>query len=71
MLAINVNAGIELAIDRFKEAEPDLVEAIVEGVGQFAAGEFTSEPEGDLEGATLANGVVSLPNGFNEAYESY
>ena len=74
LLAINVNAGIgELAkSDRFKEAEPDLVEAIVEGVGQFAAGEFAPlNRKGDLEGATLANGVVSLPNGFNEAYESY
>ena len=26
--------------ERFAEATPDLVEAIVEGVGEFAAGEF-------------------------------
>lgn len=37
--AIRVNAGIaELAADpRFAAASPDLVEAIVEGIGQFAA----------------------------------
>jgi len=38
LLAIRINAGIEelARSDRFAHAEPDLVEAIVEGVGQFA-----------------------------------
>ncbi|ABC64711.1 acyl-CoA dehydrogenase family protein [Erythrobacter litoralis HTCC2594] len=74
MLSIRVNAGIaELAkSERFAAAEPDMVEAIVEGVGQFAAGEFAPlNRVGDLEGAKLENGVVRLPNGFAEAYDQY
>jgi alkylation response protein AidB-like acyl-CoA dehydrogenase len=74
LLAIRVNAGIdELATtERFAHAEPDLVEAIVEGVGQFAAGEFAPlNRVGDLEGARLENGVVRLPDGFEAAYKAY
>ena len=52
MLAIRVNAGIdEIAQDqRFAAAEPDLVEAIVEGVGQFAAGDPVSAGRADIPG---------------------
>ncbi|WP_241255047.1 acyl-CoA dehydrogenase [Altererythrobacter sp. BO-6] len=74
LLAIRVNAGIEelAQSERFAAAEPDLVEAIVEGVGQFAAGEFAPlNRVGDLEGAKLENGVVRLPDGFQEAYAAY
>ncbi|TMM48184.1 acyl-CoA dehydrogenase [Qipengyuania marisflavi] len=74
LLAIRVNAGIEelAAHDRFAAAEPDMVEAIVEGVGQFAAGEFAPlNRKGDLEGAKLENGVVRLPDGYAEAYGHY
>lgn len=74
LLAIRVNAGIaELAqSEKFTHAEEDLVEAIVEGVGQFAAGEFAPlNRAGDLEGAKLENGVVRLPDGFKQAYEAY
>jgi len=74
LLAIRVNAGIEeiASSEKFAHAEPDLVEAIVEGVGQFAAGEFAPlNRVGDLEGAKLENGVVRLPDGFKEAYDAY
>ena len=74
LLAIRVNAGIaELAAsERFAAAEDDMVEAIVEGVGQFAAGEFAPlNRVGDLEGARLENGKVRLPDGFEEAYAHY
>ena len=74
LLAIRVNAGIdELAqSEYFAAAEADLVEAIVEGVGQFAAGEFAPlNRVGDLEGAKLENGVVRLPEGFKQAYDGY
>jgi len=74
LLAINVNAGIEQLArsERFAAAEPDMVEAIVEGVGQFAAGEWAPLNRiGDLEGAKLENGVVRLPEGFAAAYEHY
>ena len=74
VLAIRVNAGIqELARhDRFAAATPDMVEAIVEGIGQFAAGEWAPlNRKGDKEGAVLANGTVSLPDGFAAAYQAY
>ena len=74
LLAIRVNAGIEelAQSERFAAAEPDMVEAIVEGVGQFAAGEWAPlNRTGDLEGAKLENGVVRLPDGFAEAYKHY
>ncbi|WP_394730242.1 acyl-CoA dehydrogenase [Altererythrobacter sp. GH1-8] len=74
LLAIRVNAGIEelAASEKFEAAEADLVEAIVAGVGQFAAGEFAPLNRiGDLEGAQLENGVVRLPEGFKKAYEAY
>jgi 3-(methylthio)propanoyl-CoA dehydrogenase len=74
VLAIKVNAGIgELAsYERFAAASPDMVEAIVEGIGQFAAGEFAPlNRKGDVEGARLANGTVSLPEGFEAAYQAF
>ncbi|MGY6550766.1 MAG: acyl-CoA dehydrogenase [Erythrobacter sp.] len=74
LLAIRVNAGIEelARFEKFAHAESDLVEAIVEGVGQFAAGEFAPlNRVGDLEGARLENGVVRLPDGFKAAYDAY
>ncbi len=74
LLAIRVNAGIEelAQCEKFAHAESDLVEAIVEGVGQFAAGEFAPLNRiGDLEGARLENGVVRLPEGFEDAYNAY
>ena len=74
LLAIRANAGIaQLAEhEHFAAAEPDLVEAIVEGVGQFAAGEWAPlNRVGDLEGAKLENGVVRLPDGFEAAYQAY
>jgi 3-(methylthio)propanoyl-CoA dehydrogenase len=74
LLAIRVNAGIaELAShERFAAAEADVVEAVVEGVGAFAAGEFAPlNRPGDLEGARLEAGQVRLPAGFAEAYRAY
>ena len=74
VLAIRVNAGIEelASHPRFAAASPDMVEAIVEGIGQFAAGEFAPlNRKGDVEGAKLANGTVTLPAGFAEAYQAY
>ncbi|MBX7494608.1 acyl-CoA dehydrogenase [Qipengyuania sp. 6B39] len=74
LLAIRVNAGIEelAQSERYAAAEPDMVEAIVEGIGQFAAGEWAPlNRVGDLEGAKLENGVVRLPDGFEAAYHAY
>lgn len=74
ILAIRVNAGIEeiAAHERFAAASPDMVDAIVEGIGAFAAGEWAPLNRiGDQEGAVLANGTVSLPAGFADAYHHY
>ena len=74
LLALEVCAGIgELAqSNHFAAAEPDMVAAIVEGIGEFAAGEWAPlNRVGDVEGARLENGVVRLPDGFAEAYAHY
>ena len=74
VFAIRINAGIEeiAAHERFSAASADMVEAIVEGVGAFAAGEFAPLNRiGDQQGAKLANGTVTLPDGFAQAYRSY
>ncbi|MBB4633238.1 acyl-CoA dehydrogenase [Sphingosinicella soli] len=57
---------------RFAGAAPDLVDAILEEAGKLSAGLFAPLNRiGDTEGATLANGVVTLPAGFREAYAAY
>lgn len=74
VLAIRVNAGIaDIAENpRFAAATPDMVEAIVEGIGTFAAGEWAPLNRiGDQQGARLAEGTVTLPDGFAAAYQSY
>jgi alkylation response protein AidB-like acyl-CoA dehydrogenase len=67
LLALKVSAGIgELGV------EPDMIEAIVQGIGEFAAAEWAPLNRiGDTEGARLENGVVRLPEGFAEAYQAY
>ena len=56
----------------FAEATPDLVDAIVEGAGAFAAGEFAPlNRTGDRIGAKWSPDGVTMPPGFREAYRSY
>ncbi|WP_321325917.1 acyl-CoA dehydrogenase [uncultured Parasphingorhabdus sp.] len=58
--------------DRFAGASEDMVEAIVEGIGQFAAGEFAPLNRiGDTVGARWNEGNVTLPDGFKEAYAQF
>ncbi len=74
LLAMRVCAGIEelAQSERFAAAETDMVEAIAEGIGAFASGEWAPLNRiGDTEGAKLENGVVRLPEGFAEAYQGY
>jgi alkylation response protein AidB-like acyl-CoA dehydrogenase len=74
VFALQISAGIdELAQSpRFAAATPDLVEAIVEGIGQFAAGEWAPlQRIGDTQGAKVADGLVTLPDGFAPAYRAY
>ncbi|TXI10777.1 MAG: acyl-CoA dehydrogenase [Novosphingobium sp.] len=74
LLAIRVSAGIdELAqSERFAAATPDLVEAIVEGIGAFAAGEWAPlHRAGDQIGAKWRDGEVTLPPGYVDAYKAF
>ena len=57
---------------RFADATADVVQAIVEGIGEFAANEFAPLNRiGDVVGARLIDGKVVMPEGFVAAYQSY
>ncbi|WP_430444839.1 acyl-CoA dehydrogenase [Sphingorhabdus contaminans] len=57
---------------RFTDATADVVQAIVEGIGEFAANEFAPLNRiGDVVGARLIDGKVVMPEGFVAAYQSY
>ena len=50
----------------------DIVDAILEGAGAFAAGEFAPlNRSGDTVGARWADGAVRMPEGYRAAYEAY
>jgi alkylation response protein AidB-like acyl-CoA dehydrogenase len=54
------------------EATPDLIDAVLEGVGQFAAGEWAPlERIGDEVGAKWTERGVTMPAGYVEAYKAY
>jgi alkylation response protein AidB-like acyl-CoA dehydrogenase len=56
----------------FAEATPDLVDAIVAGAGEFAAGEFAPLNRiGDQVGAKWSADSVTMPPGFKDAYRAY
>jgi alkylation response protein AidB-like acyl-CoA dehydrogenase len=58
--------------ERFADATPDMVQAIVEGIGAFAEGEFAPLNRiGDTVGARLKDGKVVMPEGFVAAYKAY
>ncbi|HMT42991.1 MAG TPA: acyl-CoA dehydrogenase family protein, partial [Chakrabartia sp.] len=60
------------AHDRFAEATPDMVAAIVEGAGQFAAGEWAPlNRVGDTNNPKWSDGNVTMPPGFKEAYQAF
>ena len=55
-----------------EEATPDLVEAVLEGAGAFAAGEWAPlERAGDEIGAKWTESGVVMPEGFAAAYKAY
>ena len=58
--------------NRFADATPDMVQAIVEGIGEFASAEFAPLNRiGDTVGARLIDGKVVMPEGFVAAYQAY
>ena len=57
---------------RFADATPDMVEAIVEGLGQFAQDQFAPLNRiGDTVGARLVDGRVVMPDGYKAAYQAF
>ena len=74
LLALEINAGLpELALaPRFSAATADTVSAVVEGIAAFAEGEWAPlARRGDIDGARIHNCVVTLPDGYAEAYRGY
>jgi alkylation response protein AidB-like acyl-CoA dehydrogenase len=74
VLAIHVNAGIDALAqsERFAAATSDVVEAIVGGIGAFAAGDWAPlNRVGDTQGAHWDNGAVHLPAGYAGAYRNF
>jgi 3-(methylthio)propanoyl-CoA dehydrogenase len=52
--------------------DADIVDAILEGAGAFAAGEFAPLNRiGDTVGARWADGNVTMPDGYKAAYKAY
>lgn len=60
------------ATERFGDATPDTVDAVLEGAAQFAVGEFAPlDRIDDTVGSKWADGVVTTPLGFREAYAAF
>lgn len=58
--------------ERFADASPDMVEAIVGGIGEFAEEQFYPLRRiGDTVGARLIDGRVRMPEGYVDAYKAY
>ncbi|TXC71919.1 acyl-CoA dehydrogenase [Sphingomonas ginsenosidivorax] len=58
--------------ERFAAASDDVVDAVLEGVGQFAAGEWAPlNRAGDTVGAKWTERGVVMPDGFAQAYKDY
>ena len=61
-----------LALPSFAESDGETIDAVLEEAGQLAAGVLAPlNRQGDEQGATLANGVVTTPDGFREAYAMF
>jgi 3-(methylthio)propanoyl-CoA dehydrogenase len=60
------------ATDRFAAASTDVIDAVLEGAGQFAAGEWAPLNQiGDRVGARWTPLGVQMPDGFVAAYGAY
>ncbi|MDB5682254.1 MAG: acyl-CoA dehydrogenase, partial [Sphingomonas bacterium] len=60
------------ASERFEAATPDLIDAVLEGVGQFAAGEWAPLARaGDTDGPKWTPDGVKMPAGYPQAYRDY
>lgn len=54
------------------EVAPDLIDSILEGAGELASGTFAPlNHSGDKVGARCADGKVTMPDGYKDAYKSF
>ncbi len=67
-----VRIGEIAAIERYAAASDDVVDAVLEGVGQLASGEWAPlNRTGDTVGAKWTPDGVVMPDGFAQAYKDY
>ena len=67
-----VRIGELAATERYAAASDDVVDAVLEGVGQLAAGEWAPlNRAGDTVGAKWTPDGVVMPDGFAQAYKDY
>ncbi|PZQ61664.1 MAG: acyl-CoA dehydrogenase [Sphingomonas taxi] len=60
------------ASDRFAAASPDVIEAVLDGIAEFAQGEWAPLLRaGDTVGARWTPDGVVMPDGFRDAYQAY
>ncbi|SEJ68183.1 Acyl-CoA dehydrogenase [Sphingomonas sp. OV641] len=60
------------ATDRYAAASPDVIDAVLEGIGQLAEGEWAPLARaGDTVGAKWTPDGVVMPEGYREAYRTY
>ena len=58
--------------ERFADATPDMVDAIVDGIGQLAAGEYAPLNRlGDKHNPVWSADGVTMPDGFKAAYRAF
>ena len=58
-----------LTLPDFADSDGDTINAVLDEAGRLAAGVLAPlNRQGDTQGATLANGVVTTPDGFRDAY---
>jgi alkylation response protein AidB-like acyl-CoA dehydrogenase len=58
--------------NRFAEATPDTVDALLQAAAEFAEGELAPLNEtGDREKARWSDGAVTMPSGFRQAYARF
>lgn len=58
--------------ERFADATPDMVDAIVEGIAQLAAGEYAAtNRDGDTQPPRWEDGKVTTPASFKSAYRAF